>query len=82
MITGADVRRLETGPTGRSVDKVIAELADGTVAEYSADIVVVACGAVNSAALLLRSGNDSHPDGLANSSGVVGATTCGTTTSR
>ncbi|WP_326784046.1 GMC family oxidoreductase [Streptomyces sp. NBC_00151] len=72
MVTGANVRKLETGPTGRSVDKVIAELADGTVAQYSADIVVVACGAVNSAALLLRSANDSHPDGLANSSGVVG----------
>jgi choline dehydrogenase-like flavoprotein len=39
---------------------------------YSADIVVVACGAINSAALLLRSANDMHPRGLANSSGVVG----------
>ena len=36
------------------------------------DIVVVACGAVNSAALLLRSASDRHPDGLANSSDVVG----------
>ena len=35
-------------------------------------LVVVACGAVNSAALLLRSANDKHPDGLANSSGLVG----------
>ena len=34
--------------------------------------MVVACGAVNSAALLLRSANDQHPDGLANGSGVVG----------
>ncbi|MCX4993054.1 MULTISPECIES: GMC oxidoreductase [unclassified Streptomyces] len=72
MITGADVRKLETGPNGRSVDKVIVELADGTTVAYSADIVVVACGAVNSAALLLRSANDHHPDGLANGSGVVG----------
>ena len=31
------------------------------------------CGAVNSAALLLRSATDKHPDGLANSSGLVGA---------
>jgi choline dehydrogenase-like flavoprotein len=38
----------------------------------SADIVVVACGATNSAALLLRSASESHPDGLANASGVVG----------
>jgi choline dehydrogenase-like flavoprotein len=34
--------------------------------------VVVSAGAVNSAALLLRSASDQHPDGLANSSGVVG----------
>src|SRR5574339_470599 len=39
---------------------------------YSADIVVAACGAINSAALLLRSANDRHPNGLANGSGVVG----------
>ncbi len=34
--------------------------------------MVVSAGAANSAALLLRSANDRHPDGLANSSGVVG----------
>ena len=34
--------------------------------------MVVSCGAVNSAALLLRSANDAHPRGLANSSDVVG----------
>ena len=33
---------------------------------------VVACGAVNSAMLLLRSANAAHPDGLANGSGQVG----------
>jgi choline dehydrogenase-like flavoprotein len=32
----------------------------------------VACGAINSAVLLLRSANDKHPNGLANSSGMVG----------
>ena len=37
-----------------------------------APLVVVSCGAVNSAALLLRSANEAHPDGLANSSGLVG----------
>jgi choline dehydrogenase-like flavoprotein len=45
---------------------------NGSQGVYSADIVVVACGAINSAALLLRSANNRHPDGLANSSGVVG----------
>jgi choline dehydrogenase-like flavoprotein len=39
---------------------------------FGGDIVVVPCGAVNSAVLLLRSASDAHPDGLANSSGVVG----------
>src|SRR5262249_1389061 len=39
---------------------------------YSADVVVVSCGAINSAVLLLLSANDKHPRGLANSSDVVG----------
>lgn len=45
---------------------------NGEVHNFSADIVVVACGSVNSAALLLRSANDKHPSGLANSSDQVG----------
>ena len=45
---------------------------NGTREAFSADFVVVSCGAINSAALLLRSGNDKHPRGLANSSDVVG----------
>ena len=45
---------------------------NGLPEEYSADIVVVSCGAVNSAALLLRSANEKHPGGLANGSDVVG----------
>ncbi|WP_327124043.1 GMC family oxidoreductase [Streptomyces sp. NBC_01727] len=72
MITGATVRRLETDPTGRTVTQVVAELEDGSTARFAADIVVVACGAVNSAALLLRSASDTHPNGLGNSSDVVG----------
>ena len=45
---------------------------NGGEERYSADIVVVACGALSSALLLLRSANDRHPDGLANGSGQVG----------
>jgi choline dehydrogenase-like flavoprotein len=45
---------------------------NGETLELSADIVVAACGAINSAALLLRSASDRHPQGLANGSGVVG----------
>jgi choline dehydrogenase-like flavoprotein len=44
----------------------------GQVEIVEAPTVVVSCGAINSAALLLRSRNEAHPDGLANSSGQVG----------
>ncbi|MCZ6484992.1 MAG: GMC family oxidoreductase [Acidobacteria bacterium] len=71
LLTHTKVIRLETNPSGREVAKVVAQGEGGTQA-FSADIVVVACGAVNSAALLLRSANDQHPRGLANSSDVVG----------
>jgi choline dehydrogenase-like flavoprotein len=69
--THAKVVRLETDASGRTVTRVVVDRR-GEREAYSADIVVVACGAVNSAALLLRSASDEHPDGLANSSGVVG----------
>ena len=36
------------------------------------DVVVVSCGALNSALLLLSSANDTHPTGLANGSDQVG----------
>jgi choline dehydrogenase-like flavoprotein len=72
MITNAHVQRLETDGTGRTVNRVVTSLADGSTVGFSADVVVVSCGAVNSAVLLLRSANDRHPNGLANSSDVVG----------
>src|SRR3954447_23642316 len=72
LVTNAHVTSLETDPGGTTVTSVVTELGDGTTARFSADIVVVACGAVNSAALLLRSANDRHPHGLANGSDVVG----------
>ncbi|MFD7611395.1 GMC oxidoreductase [Streptomyces sp. NPDC059828] len=72
LVTNAHVVRLETDPTGRSVSTVVATLGDGSTARLSADVVVVSCGAVNSAVLLLASANDQHPGGLANSSGTVG----------
>jgi len=71
LLTNAYVSRLETSSSGREVKKVVVQRG-GATEEYSADIVVVSCGAINSAALLLRSANDTHPNGLANSSDVVG----------
>ncbi len=71
LITRAYVSRLETSPTGREVTTVHVQR-DGSTETFSGDVVVVACGAINSAALLLRSANDRHPNGLANGSDVVG----------
>jgi choline dehydrogenase-like flavoprotein len=70
-MTGAFVKRLETSPSGREVSQVVVEQ-EGKTINLAANIVVVACGAINSAALLLRSTNDKHPRGLANGSDVVG----------
>jgi choline dehydrogenase-like flavoprotein len=69
--TDSRVVRLETHPDGRSVNKVVIDR-DEEREEYTADVVVLSAGAINSAALLLSSANDQHPDGLGNSSGVVG----------
>jgi hypothetical protein len=66
LLTHAFVQKLVTDATGRSVRQVVVER-EGRMESYSADVVVVACGAINSAALLLRSGSDKHPEGLANS---------------
>ncbi len=71
LLTSAKVLRLHTSPSGREVTAVEVDVA-GQIQMFSADIVVVSCGAINSAALLLRSANDQHPTGLANSSDQVG----------
>jgi choline dehydrogenase-like flavoprotein len=72
LTTEAKVLRLLTTASGREVNGVVAEI-DGRTQVFTGDIVVVSCGAVNSSALLLRSANDKHPNGLANnSSGLVG----------
>ena len=72
LVTDAYAERLETDAGGRRVSAVVARLGDGTTARISGDIVVVSCGALNSALLLLRSANDLHPRGLANGSDQVG----------
>ena len=69
--TNAFARRLVTDPSGRKVEAVEVER-HGESCRVEAPLVIVSCGAVNSAALLLRSASAQHPDGLANSSGLVG----------
>jgi choline dehydrogenase-like flavoprotein len=71
LLTNALVTKLETEATGRTISAVRVER-NGEEETYSADVVVVSAGAINSAALLLRSANDKHPNGLANSSDQVG----------
>jgi choline dehydrogenase-like flavoprotein len=71
LITNAYVSRLETSASGREVTGVVVER-QGETQRFTGDVVVVSAGAINSAALLLRSASDRHPRGLANSSDVVG----------
>ncbi|MHB1094194.1 GMC oxidoreductase [Thiobacillus sp.] len=71
LLTNACATRLHTDPSGRTVNGVEVSC-DGEQIHYSADIVVVSCGALSSALLLLRSANDTHPNGLANGSDQVG----------
>ena len=71
LLTRAQVRRLRTDASGRSVQAVELEH-DGEAMTVRADVVVVSCGAANSARLLLMSANDKHPRGLANGSDQVG----------
>ncbi|HZJ31997.1 MAG TPA: GMC family oxidoreductase [Vicinamibacterales bacterium] len=69
--TNATAMRLTTNPSG---DRVVAVevVRNGETVRVEASLFVVSCGAVNSAALLLRSAAAAHPDGIANSSGLVG----------
>ena len=71
LLTDTKVTRLQTSASGREVTGVEVER-NGTKETYSASVVVVAGGAINSAALLLRSASDKHPNGLANGSDMVG----------
>jgi choline dehydrogenase-like flavoprotein len=71
LLTNALVKRLETDSSGKTVSGVVVEQ-DGETMTFSADLVIVSCGAINSAALLLRSANEEHPKGLANGSDTVG----------
>jgi choline dehydrogenase-like flavoprotein len=71
LLTHAYVEKLDTDASGKKITKVVTDV-KGEKIVFCADIVIVACGAVNSAALFLRSANKNHPTGLANSSDLVG----------
>ncbi|MGB9932603.1 GMC family oxidoreductase [Haloarcula amylolytica] len=71
VIDRAPVQRLETGSDGR-VEAAVYATPDGTEHRQTAREFVIAAGGVETPRLLLLSANDEHPDGLANSSGLVG----------
>ena len=71
LLTNARATRLKTNAAGTAVTEVEVEH-DGAVESYRGQIVVVSCGASNSARLLLASASDKHPRGLANGSDQVG----------
>jgi choline dehydrogenase-like flavoprotein len=71
IMTQTAARRLLTDASGHKIVAVEVEQG-GEIFKIHGDLFVVSCGAINSAALLLRSANDRHPNGLANSSGLVG----------
>jgi choline dehydrogenase-like flavoprotein len=71
LLTNAKAVKLETDPEGKSVTGVVVER-DGGTEKYTGSIVVVSCGAANTAKLLLLSASDKHPNGLANGSDQVG----------
>jgi choline dehydrogenase-like flavoprotein len=71
LMPNAYVERLVTEPSGEKVIEAIA-IINGEKIRFGADLFIVACGAVNSAALFLRSVSENYPAGLANSSDQVG----------
>ncbi len=71
LLTNSKVVRLETNDGGTTVTEVVVER-DDAEERFAGDVVVVACGAANTAKLLLESANDKHPNGLANGSDQLG----------
>jgi choline dehydrogenase-like flavoprotein len=71
LLIGAEAVKLNANGAGTAVTEVVVRR-DGQLDTYAGSIVVVSCGAANSAKLLLRSATDRHPRGLANGSDQVG----------
>jgi choline dehydrogenase-like flavoprotein len=71
LLTNSQVTRLETNDGGMAITEVVVDR-DGEEERFAGDVVVVACGAANTAKLLLQSASEKHPNGLANGSDQVG----------
>jgi choline dehydrogenase-like flavoprotein len=71
LLTNAKAVKLVTDTAGKTVNEVVVEV-NGAEERVRGSIVVVACGAANTAKLLLLSASEQHPNGLANASDQVG----------
>jgi choline dehydrogenase-like flavoprotein len=71
LVTGASVTRITTGTGGRATGAVYVD-ENGQEHHERADVVILAANGVGTARLLLLSASNDFPDGLANSSGLVG----------
>ena len=65
------VREITVDERGRAASAIYEDAA-GDVFEQEADVVILACGAIETARLLLLSRSARHPNGLANGSDLVG----------
>jgi glucoside 3-dehydrogenase (cytochrome c) catalytic subunit len=73
LLTDSLVEAINCDARRRRVDSVdVRSTRDGSRTRYTAKIVFLCAGAFNSVALLLRSTSEKFPNGLANSSGVLG----------
>lgn len=71
LLTNAKATKINTDASGKKVVSIEVEI-NGELSTIATNLVVLAAGAINSAALLLKSANENHPNGLANSSDQVG----------
>jgi choline dehydrogenase-like flavoprotein len=71
LLTNAQATRIETNAAGTAATEVEVQR-NGSKERFAGELIVLACGAANTAKLLLMSANDRHPKGLANGSDQVG----------
>ena len=73
LLTDTLVERIETDPkTQRATGIIAIDAKTGQRTHYAARVVFLCASTINSVAVLLRSRSEAHPNGLANSSGVLG----------
>ncbi|MFT5134459.1 MAG: choline dehydrogenase-like flavoprotein [Gammaproteobacteria bacterium] len=71
LVSNAKVVRLNTGANGKDIISLDVTHRDEQIT-LTPKWVILSAGAVNSAALLLKSANNQNPQGISNSSGMVG----------